>query len=60
VLTTVGNTGKDPKVINLVQNAIMAKIKSKYFFGQNGYCERYKINPESLISGSSTIYDKLL
>ena len=38
----------------------MAKIKSKFFFGQDGYCERHKINPRSLIAGKNTMYDKLL
>lgn len=60
LLLTVGNAGKDLKVLNLVQKAITAKIKSKYFFGSNGYCERYGIDPKSLVSGNSTIYDKLL
>lgn len=60
VLKTIGNPGTDPKVLNAVQNGIMAKIKSKFFFGQDGYCERHKINPRSLVAGKNTIYDKLL
>lgn len=45
VLKTIGNPGTDPKVLNAVQKGIMAKIKSKFFFGQGGYCERHKIDP---------------
>lgn len=60
LLLTVGNFGKDPKIINTAQKAILAKIKSKYFFGRGGYCERYEIKPETLVSGNNTIYDKLL
>ena len=60
VLKTIGNPGTDPKVLNAVQKGIMAKIKSKFFFGQDGYCERHKINPRSLVAGKNTIYDKLL
>lgn len=60
VLKTIGNPGTDPKVLNAVQNGIMAKIKSKFFFGQDGYCERHKIDPRSLVAGKNTIYDKLL
>lgn len=60
VLKTIGNPGTDPKVLNAVQKGIMAKIKSKFFFGQDGYCERHKIDPRSLVAGKNTIYDKLL
>lgn len=60
VLKTIGNPGTDPKVLNAVQKGIMAKIKSKFFFGQDGYCERHKINPRSLVAGKNTMYDKLL
>ena len=60
VLKTIGNPGTDPKVLNAVQKGIMAKIKSKFFFGQDGYCEIHKINPRSLVAGKNTIYDKLL
>lgn len=60
VLKTIGNPGTDPKVLNAVQKGIMAKIKSKFFFGQDGYCERHKIDPRSLVAGKNTMYDKLL
>jgi len=60
VLKTIGNPGTDPKVLNAVQKGIMAKIKSKFFFGQGGYCERHKIDPRSLVAGKNTIYDRLL
>lgn len=60
VLKTIGNPGTDPKVLNAVQKGIMAKIKSKFFFGQGGYCERHKIDPRSLVAGKNTMYDRLL
>lgn len=60
VLKTIGNPGTDPKVLNAVQKGIMAKIKSKFFFGQGRYCERHKIDPRSLVAGKNTIYDRLL
>ena len=60
VLKTIGNPGTDPKVLNAVQKGIMAKIKSKFFFGQGGYCERHNIDPRSLVAGKNTMYDKLL
>jgi hypothetical protein len=60
LLKTVGNPGNDPKVLNTVQNGIMAKIRSGYFFGPDGYCERHGIDPRSLVAGKATIYDKLL
>lgn len=60
VLKTIGNPGTDPKVLNAVQKGIMAKIKSKFFFGLGGYCEKHNIDPKSLVAGKNTIYDKLL
>lgn len=60
VLKTIGNPGTDPKVLNAVQKGIMAKIKSKFFFGPGGYCERHKIDPRSLVAGKNTIYDRRL
>lgn len=60
VLKTIGNPGTDPKVLNAVQKGIMAKIKSKFFFGLGGYCEKHNIDPKSLVAGKNTIYDKLI
>lgn len=43
-----------------ISNSIISILKSKYFFGENGYCSRFNIDPKQLIYGDNTIYDRLL
>lgn len=45
--------------LNKATRAILAKIKSGYFFAPGGYCERFNIDPKSLVSGDNTILDRL-
>lgn len=50
----------DIKALKSASNALLAKIKSDYFFGQNGYAKKLGVNVTGLVSGNNTIYDRLL
>lgn len=60
ILEIIGKKGvQDEKIVKSVMNAVKSKIKSGYFFGNGGYCDRHGIDPKSLVSGDNTIYDRL-